>query len=586
VVANAYGAEIDTDSADIQPLGPEAQAGDSLMAAASDHVHPDTGIWPGTTEGDMAYGGSGGVQTRLPGNTSAQRRFLLGQGDGSTASAPDWSTLEIGDLPASGATAWINVTGSDYGADPTGSTYSDAAINSAARAAIAYGLTVYIPAGLYSTEHPLIDTPGVRFLGDWADQVSTYQDALFGTVIQPSAEWSQGSCPASGVIVALGQTDASPNYPTVSVEQKIEGIHLDCHLMWSSPGETVLSGLTGVDGIQFYGNVSRPSIEHVLVSYPPNNGLNFVTSSGSGLGPDAPHCYRLNIRYAGNYGVNHFKISDATYKDCLVENALSDGWSITNASNGLFEGCRSEHNGGNGYTWTCTSSGTGSGGCKFVGCSSDRNSGDGIKITSTDNAGVPLILGNCDFRRDGCNTVDGVSTGGGSFCGIEITSYPASSGSTDAAAVVQIGNCNVFPGVDDTGSGALSPQYGLRIHGNNNGLQVLVGTSYFQGASVGIGDDGSGGATLYDLATLQATGSTSSPAILGPRQGTATLSGGTVVVPCTCVRSASLVIVTPSSVGVNSGSLGVSSISPGVSFTVKSTDSSDANSFSWLILNA
>jgi hypothetical protein len=59
-----------------------------------------------------------------------------------------------------------------------------------------------------------------------------------------------------------------------------------------------------------------------------------------------------------------------------------------------------------------------------------------------------------------------------------------------------------------------------------------------------------------------------------------------VVVPCTCVRSASLVIVTPSSVGVNSGSLGVSSISPGVSFTVKSTDSSDANSFSWLILNA
>src|SRR5581483_5618015 len=46
-----------------------------------------------STLGDLLYGGSGGALTRLPGNTSATKKFLSQTGNGSISAAPVWDTI-------------------------------------------------------------------------------------------------------------------------------------------------------------------------------------------------------------------------------------------------------------------------------------------------------------------------------------------------------------------------------------------------------------------------------------------------------------------------------------------------------------
>ncbi len=56
-----------------------------------------------TTLGDLEYEGSSGA-TRLAGNTTATKNFLISTGTGSAAAAPLWGTIATSDLPGSGVT--------------------------------------------------------------------------------------------------------------------------------------------------------------------------------------------------------------------------------------------------------------------------------------------------------------------------------------------------------------------------------------------------------------------------------------------------------------------------------------------------
>jgi len=58
---------------------------------------------PLTTLGDTIYGASGGVQTRLPGNTLSSKRFLSQTGTGSVSAAPSWSQPAFTDLSGTAA---------------------------------------------------------------------------------------------------------------------------------------------------------------------------------------------------------------------------------------------------------------------------------------------------------------------------------------------------------------------------------------------------------------------------------------------------------------------------------------------------
>lgn len=71
---------------------------------------------------------------------------------------------------------------------------------------------------------------------------------------------------------------------------------------------------------------------------------------------------------------------------------------------------------------------------------------------------------------------------------------------------------------------------------------------------------------------------------LGPRLGSASLAGGTVVVANKSVTAQSHIFLSSSSHGVNSGAIAVSARNPGVSFTVMSTNGADGNSFVYEIV--
>jgi hypothetical protein len=63
---------------------------------------------PMSTLGDLIYGGATGSGTRLAGNTTATKNFLVQTGTGTASDAPTWGTLASGDIPNNGA----NTTGS------------------------------------------------------------------------------------------------------------------------------------------------------------------------------------------------------------------------------------------------------------------------------------------------------------------------------------------------------------------------------------------------------------------------------------------------------------------------------------------
>jgi hypothetical protein len=58
---------------------------------------------PMTLTGDIVYGGTSGVETRLLGNTTTTKKFLTQTGNGSVSAAPAWNTLVSGDIPNNAA---------------------------------------------------------------------------------------------------------------------------------------------------------------------------------------------------------------------------------------------------------------------------------------------------------------------------------------------------------------------------------------------------------------------------------------------------------------------------------------------------
>jgi hypothetical protein len=119
----------------------------SLSGTSSITVDTTVTTWPVgaanpmTALGDLLYGGSGGVATKLAGDTSNTRKFLRALSSGGVAAAPAWDTLQVGDLPGTGGSSttpgaipvWIKIT----------RTYSDFSAN-----ANSNGITLWTaPAG-------------------------------------------------------------------------------------------------------------------------------------------------------------------------------------------------------------------------------------------------------------------------------------------------------------------------------------------------------------------------------------------------------------------------------------------------------
>lgn len=81
-----------------------ADSSGNLVSPLNFFTQNGVSVNPLTTLGDTLYGAAAGVETRLPGNTTATRKFLRQVGNGAVSAAPAWDTLVAGDIPDLSAT--------------------------------------------------------------------------------------------------------------------------------------------------------------------------------------------------------------------------------------------------------------------------------------------------------------------------------------------------------------------------------------------------------------------------------------------------------------------------------------------------
>ena len=172
-----------------------------------------------------------------------------------------------------------------------------------------------------------------------------------------------------------------------------------------------------------------------------------------------------------------------------------DGWHLDTTGNTEYLGCRSEWSGQSGYRYSCRNNEVASGAVAFTGCRTDRSTGNGF--LAADGVAIPLSLTGCTFKRDGANNAP-------AYAGIRLRRF---------AGPVTITGCQVFPGVNDDGSGRLTPHQAIRVTGG--GRAVLAGC-YLQGSKRAWDVDDSS-SIVHDRTTTWVNGTTSAPrAVTGP----------------------------------------------------------------------
>jgi hypothetical protein len=331
----------------------------------------------------------------------------------------------------------------DFGADPTWQNYSDEAFAAAAHAARP-GQTIGIPAGRYKVRRPILAPPYVGWAGSPATPLVASW-AEYGSVIKPGPGWQQGESPLNAVFALLDQ--ATGGYQVRSEE------HHFCHLMIS--GSALPAGRP-VHGIASLDRVARVQLREVHVARMTGDGIHQEYPREQPGGWTGLHVFS---RYNAGHGFV-LRSADSNWTKCLSTNSGGDGWHIDTTGNTEYLGCRSEWSGRSGYRYTCRNNRTAAGGVAFTACRTDRSTEHGFLAAG--GVPIPLSLTGCTFKRDGA----GNDT---AHAGICLSGF---------AGPVTVTGCQVFPGVNDDGSGSPSPHQAIGVTG---GSRVILSGCYLHG---------------------------------------------------------------------------------------------------------
>jgi hypothetical protein len=408
-------------------------------------------------------------------------RFTLPPDPGGPAGAdpPAGSSGPAGALLAMRIDRHVLNTAYAGGADPTGAEDSTEAI-AAAYADARAGQVVFFRDGIYKVSAPLRPPPGViTVLGLAGFDPRAWGAAASGCVIVPSAEFT------GSAVFELNDVNAAVTQGPAILGGAVDGRNL----------------AVAADGIRATGPVNAVLLRDFFIANVTGAGINCV-SDRAAPGQSFPygwHVSHVKIDTPGRQGVLAANHPDAIFYDVHVINSGSHGWSFAGpCPNSRFIACKAEWSaaGCNGFHLTGSwSSGTGSGGMTFVGCSTDRCGANGLNVTATGN--VPVHFSACMFRRDGRNG----GSGGGGYAGVAVSS---------STLPLTFDGLMVWPGVDDTGAGTCSPEYGVSLTDGARCLSVASG--YIQGATGSIRDDGSSAEVTVAPWVVTASGAASSPA--------------------------------------------------------------------------
>jgi hypothetical protein len=377
---------------------------------------------------------------------------------------------------------WINVKA--HGAKGDGATDDTADIQAALNACPAGG-TVYFPAGVYRTSSPLVQLPYTSVLGSHGNGQYQQGGASPLSSIKPLATFA-GAAVWSILDGDLGGYSAqsilaSPNtgtYQVTSAEYAITGLSID--------GSAMPSG--DVVGIQALGQIQNICLTDVDVQQVTGHGIDFDYNEAVTEGPQAPfavHFRRVAVQSPGGTGIVLNNTTDSTFVDCYVLGAGSFGWWIAGCANSLFLACRGEWSALQGFHV-----GLDGAQMQMVGCSTDRNTQDGMIITTSGTTPGTIVLTGCTLNRDGRNG----GAGGGGYAGLNVNT---------ATCRVVATNLVVIPGLDDNGSGTLSPEYGVCV---TDAAYLSIASGVLNGATAAWSDGGGNTTLVRGPNLLEATG--------------------------------------------------------------------------------
>lgn len=371
----------------------------------------------------------------------------------------------------------------DYGATGDATTDDTAAITAALTACPEGGI-VYLPPGTYLTSAPITlrrnrtlsgshagvwpyDTGGPTRIratpGFTGPALVLMQDeeALYGTV----------GAPANGLYV--GPNDQSG--------MTIRSLTLD--------GFNVAGP---VDGIQASGLIRSVRLSEVSIRRCTGSGVHTIAYTRTGGATVYPRGWRLQHVTAdscGNMGYATNLLNDTTFLDCLAVGNTTHGFYLAGPGETLLVGCRAAWNKARGYYLTGTSYGN----VVLSGCSTDRNDQSGVHIDATGRH--PILISGCALRRDGRNG----GSGGGSYAALTVSG---------AVPPVAVPGVTTETGQDDDATGAMSPQYGLRVL---NSTSVTVGAGVLWGMTAAVSDGGGNTNLRVGADVVRGTGSGTAP---------------------------------------------------------------------------
>lgn len=375
----------------------------------------------------------------------------------------------------------LGINPKDYGALGNGVHDDTTALQNALNAT-PVGAVCNLPYGQYAISAPLVVPPGITFRGGHSDTLN-----YTGALASPCNLKVLASFSGTAAVKLQGKFEGG--YATHNVGTRVERITVD--------GTAAPAGIRGFETL---GYVREATFDRCTVTKSTGDGFAVDVDASSTDPSKSAQSLRFLHCVADNVGGSGFQMSnvpDTTWIDCNAQGSGISGFIIAGSPNGQMIGCRAEWSAQQGCYLTSGFWGTaqGSGGFNMTACLTDRNGINGVFIDATGTA--PINMNGCTHRRDGRNST--------------VSGFAAVSVATTATMPVAVNGIQVFPGVDDNGTGNLTPQIG--VSAPTGAPVTMVASGYIHAATTA----SSGGTNLFVSHIVgTATGTTATPTRVNP----------------------------------------------------------------------
>lgn len=353
-----------------------------------------------------------------------------------------------------------------YGATGNGTTDDTSAIQSAL-AALPEGSTLYFPTGRYRITKPLALTRNQSLAGESVPPRWSYTFGL------PSSTIVAGSGFVGPALIQLKDKELLPAGAAEQGGQRLVNLSLDGTL---APA--------GTDGILATGLVRDVIMQDVQVYQAPGKGIHTVSYTRADSSINFARGWmleRVSVVYSGDIGFALNSLDDSRLHVLAVGCHATGIWAAGCGETTITG--RSVFNTGHGLWLT----GSAYGNVQVTEFSTDRNSLDGVRIDVQ--SAQPVLLSTVTLRRDGKSSGYSLNV-------------------TGASCPVLVSGLTTEVGIDDNGTGAVTPATALNVSTSTG--PVIIANAVLWGATAAYQVDAGSQSAGFRLGqhVVQMTGST------------------------------------------------------------------------------